>query len=70
MHYLINLYFLKVYSRLQKACLCLSHKSTVSLVDKLGANFDVVVINWKDKIFDNLIEVRMLKVVIFMHLCN
>ena len=54
----VNLYFIKVYSRLQKACLCLSHKSTVNLVDKLGADFDVVVLNWKDGIFDNLVKVR------------
>ena len=48
----------KVYSRLQKACLCLSHKSTVTLVDKLGANYDDAVVNWKDEIFNKLIEVK------------
>jgi len=53
----IWLYFCKVYSRLQKACLCLSHKSTVTFVDKLGVNYDSTVMNWKDEIFNTLIEV-------------
>ncbi len=31
---------MQTYTRLQKLMLCMSHKATISFVDKLGENFD------------------------------
>jgi hypothetical protein len=36
-----------VFTRLQKVGLCLSHGSTIKLVDALGKGFDQTVIEWK-----------------------
>ena len=38
---------LQVYERLQKLGLCLSHASTINLIDKLGVDFDITVRKWK-----------------------
>ena len=39
--------FLQVFQRLQKAGICLSHSSTVKLVDKLGVHYNSEVMQWK-----------------------
>ena len=44
------LYYNKVYDRLQKVGLCLSHGKTVKLVDRLGLGFDEKVMEWKTEI--------------------
>ena len=36
-----------MFSRLQKVGLCLSHGSTIKLVDELGKGFDQDVLMWK-----------------------
>ena len=51
-HGLVNLFFLvQVFSRLQKLNFCLSHKSTIRCVNKLGSNY---VILWKRNIEEML----------------
>ncbi len=37
----------QVYQRLQKIGLCMSHFSTIKLVDSLGEDFDMAVKEWK-----------------------
>lgn len=39
--------YLQVYQRLQKIGLCMSHFSTIKLVDSLGEDFDMTVKEWK-----------------------
>lgn len=50
-------YISKWFIHLQEVCLCLSHKSTVALVDKLGFEHDKSVIDWKNEIFEGLLQV-------------
>lgn len=40
----------QVYTRLQKLLLCLSHKSTLSFIDKLGEGYDTAVHRWREDI--------------------
>ncbi|XP_019862645.1 PREDICTED: uncharacterized protein LOC109591334 [Amphimedon queenslandica] len=46
----------QLYTRLQKAGLCVSHRSTIRLVDKMGENFDQDVKEWS-----NFLKVQLSK---------
>lgn len=39
---------LKVFRRLQKLMVCLSHKATIRTIDFIGKNHDVSVVSWRD----------------------
>ena len=43
-----------MYDRLQKVGLCLSHRSTIRLVDKFGEGFDRKVLQWKTEIEETM----------------
>ena len=43
-----------MYNRLQKVGLCLSHRSTIRLVDKFGEGFDQKVVQWKTEIEETM----------------
>ena len=43
-----------MYDHLQKVGLCLSHRSTIRLVDKFGEGFDTKVVQWKTKIEEGM----------------
>ena len=45
-------FILQVYVRLQKLMLSMSHPAALATIDKLGANFDSPVLQWKE----NLVE--------------
>ncbi len=47
--------FYKVYQRIQKVGICLSHQSTVNLVEGLGDHFDRKVKEWQ-KIAESKLE--------------
>ena len=34
--------------------LCLSHKATISYVEKLGSNYDSTVLEWRDQLMTRL----------------
>ena len=51
--------FFKGLYTLQRLSLCLSHKSTLSFVDKLGVGFDAAVNEWKDDITSRKLQGKM-----------
>ena len=44
----------QTYVHLQKMLLCLSHKSTLNCIDKLGEKYDAKVISWREKLEQEL----------------
>ncbi len=45
-----------MYQRLNNLGICVSHNTTLRLLDKLGENFDAEVMEWKKKLEDTLVE--------------
>ena len=41
---------IQIFDCLQKLGLCLSHRGTINVVDKLGIGFDKRVLQWKEEI--------------------
>lgn len=56
---LLCLINLQVFTRLQKLLLCVSHKSTLSFIDKLGQNYDEPVKSWKEDIESRKLQVSL-----------
>ena len=50
-------YLPKVFYRLHKACLCLSHQSTISIIDQFGEDYDEPVISWLNETLESLLQV-------------
>ena len=46
-----------MFNRLHKACLCLSHQSTISIVDEFGEKHDKSVVMWQNDLLENLTQV-------------
>ena len=46
----------KVFERLQKLQLCMSHSSTIRLFDAIGKDFDSEVLQWKEVIETELMQ--------------
>ena len=42
--------YLQVFNRLQKLALCMSHRSTVRLIEQLGRGHDSALIQWRDNV--------------------
>ena len=47
---------LQIYTRLQKLMLCMSHKTTIRLVDQMGKNHDSDVCGWRDEILKTMTQ--------------
>ena len=54
---MITAYLPKVFNRLHKACLCLSHRSTISIIDQFGEDYDEPVISWRNETLESLLQV-------------
>ena len=48
--YVLPILHMQVYTQLQRLLLCLSHKSTIRTIDKLGDGHDQAVIKWKNSL--------------------
>ena len=44
-------------NRLQKLGLCLGHTGTIQLLEKLGSNFDAKVVEWRENLLCEELEV-------------
>ena len=62
----ITILLFQIFRRLHKACLCLSHRTTVQLVDDFGKQHDKPVSTWRDEIFER----QLLKVCKSILLCQ
>ena len=47
---LLSILCMQVYTQLQRLLLCLSHKSTIRTIDKLGDGHDQAVIKWRNNL--------------------
>ena len=48
---------LQVFQRLQKLNICMSHQASVTLVNKLGSDYDAKVIEWRESLLEGIEEV-------------
>ena len=53
-HLHIHSILFQVYQRLQKLQLCLSHKQTLKVIDKMGEGFDAKVWKWKKEVEETM----------------
>ena len=56
---LFTLHFVQVINRLQKLNVCMSHQTTVKLVEMLGSDFDTRVHYWRDSLINDLDNVTV-----------
>ena len=58
---LFTLHFVQVFNRLQKLNVCMSHQTTVKLVEMLGSDFDTRVHYWRDSLINDLDNVTVVR---------
>lgn len=65
MHIYTRWLYLQVFTRLQKLALCMSHCSTVRLIEQLGKGHDSVLVQWRDHIMP-LVQVSYVIIIMYI----
>lgn len=67
LHQCVQYNTLQAYQRLQKLHVCMSHDSTIKLMDNVGEGYDQKVVTWKKETEDSILALKQVSKIQFLY---